>query len=501
MFYAIQLKKSASIIHILLSFVILPNIIFAQADLVIINANIRTIDEKNSRAEAVAVVKNRITAIGSNREIRTFIRENTKVIDAEGKLILPGFNDSHVHFAAMGSQFFSIDLRNAKSAREILEKIKFHAAFLPKDAWILGSGWNNDIWGLSDFPEKNSIDSAAPENPVFLYSSDAKRVLVNSLTLKLARLDKKITNQTILDESSVNSVKIFVPKFATDNKALVLETASNYAAAFGVTSVQDVSADDNTEIYRQLARQGKLKTRVYECIALSDWQKPTKNNIKKASGEGILRRGCLKGIADGDAESTPKLYEEILAADKNDLQVMVHAIGARANEQILSIFERVIKANGKKDRRFRVEHAHGFRPPDVRRFARSNIIASVQPFLFSDETGKSTDPLRNLLDAKTTLAFGSDSSMISVNPLLGIAAAVNANDPKQKISVEEAVRFYTLGSAYAEFQENEKGSITVGKLADFVVLSDDIFTIKLEEIGRTRVLKTIVDGRVVYETN
>ncbi len=485
-----------------------------KADLIVINANVRTMDNLKPKAEAFAILGNKIAAIGSNTEIKQLIGTKTKIIDAQKNLVLPGFNDAHVHFTAMGKQFFSIDLRTAKTPSEIVEKIKFHAQFLPKGQWVLGGGWNNSNWSPNNLPTKDLIDSAAPDNPVFLYHANAKTVLVNSLALKLAQIDKTakdiangeiVRDETgeptgILKDSAINSVKRLVPQYATDDKLAVAETASNYAAAFGVTSVQDLSADDNTEIYRELARRGKLKTRIYDCAALSDWQKLAKGNVKKASGDSMIRRGCLKGVAEGDADSTAQLYEEILAADRADLQIMVHAIGNRANDQILSVFERVIKTNGKKDRRFRVEHAHNFRPQDFRRFAVSGIIASVQPYLFSDGAGKSFEPLRTLLLNNATLAFGSDSSMISINPLFGIAAAVNSNDPKQKISVEEAVRFYTLGSAFAEFQEKEKGTIAVGKLADFVILSDDIFTINPSAIKNTKVLTTIVDGKIVYQS-
>jgi predicted amidohydrolase YtcJ len=299
----------------------------------------------------------------------------------------------------------------------------------------------------------------------------------------------------------MNAVRRLAPPLATEDKRAALETASNYAASFGVTSVQDVSADDNTEIYRALLRDGKLKTRVYECVALSDWQKLANSGIRKADGDAFLRRGCLKGAADGDADSAARLYEEISAADRAGLQVTVHAVGRGANGQILAIFERVARENGARDRRFRVEHAHRFAAGDLRRFGNSNIIASLQPFLFSDAGGKSLDPLRSLINSRAPLAFGSDASMIPVDPLSGIAAAVNAQDPVQRISVEEAVRFYTIGSAFAEFQEQEKGTIAAGKLADFVILSDDIFTISPDKISRTRVLTTVLDGKIVYQTN
>ena len=481
------------------------------ADLVIVNADIRTIDKTKPRAEAVAVTQNRISAVGTNAQIRALIGENTKVIDAGGKLVLPGFNDAHVHFTAMGRQFFSLDLREAKSAAEVVERIKFYVRFLPKGHWILGGGWNASNWSPAASPGRNLIDAATPEHPVFLYDSTAKAALVNTLALKSARIDKTAKDNGIirdesgeptgiLKDSAINLVKRFVPQWTTENKSAVAETASNYAAAFGVTSVQDVSADYQPEIYRGLLRQGKLKTRIYDCAPLSDWRKLAQEKITKIAGDEFVRQGCLKGVADGDTDSTAQLYEEILAADRADLQVTVHAIGGAANAQVLSVFERVIKTSGKKDRRFRIEHAHGIRPADFRRFAASGVIASVQPFLFSDGVGRSFDPLRTLLANKTTLAFGSDSSMVAVNPLLGIAAAVNTSDPREKISVEEALRFYTTGAAFAEFKESAKGTITVGKLADLVILSDDIFTISPNEIRNVKVLKTIVDGRVVFET-
>lgn len=496
-----------------MSFFVFQTAAFAQADLVIINANIRTIDKTKPLSQALAVTKNRISAVGTNQEIRALVGENTKIIDAAGRLVLPGFNDAHVHFTTMGKQFFSVDLRDAKTPQEVVEKIKLHARFLPKGHWILGSGWNNSNWTPGDFPTRDLIDPATSEHPVFIYHSNAKIVLVNTLALELAGIDKNTKDPAngeivrdaagaptgILKDSAIGLVKRLTPQFATDNKPAVAETAGNYAAAFGVTSVQDLSADDNSEIYRELARQGKLKTRVYDCAALSDWQKLAKSNIKKAQGDTFVRQGCLKGAADGDANSTARLYEEIAAADRAGLQVTVHAMGDRANRQILSVFERVVKTNGRRDRRFRVEHAHAISPQDIRRFANSDIIASVQPFLFNDGAGKGLDPLRNFLARNAVLAFGSDSPLISVNPLFGIAAAVRTSDPKQKLTVEEAVRFYTSGSAFAEFQETEKGSIAVGKLADLVVLSDDIFTISPDKISQTRVLTTVLDGRVVFE--
>lgn len=505
-----KIKRTA---RVLLIFFILKSSVFGQADLIILNADIRTIDRPKPRAEALAVTGNRISAVGTNREIRALIKENSTVIDAGGKLLLPGFNDSHVHFMSMGNQFFSVDLRDAKSPREMVEKLKFHARFVPKGLWILGSGWNNSNWSPDELPTKDLIDAAAPEHPVFLYHANAETALVNSAALKIAGIDQTADDAAnagimrdangeptgILRGSVMNRVRRRAPQFAFENKPAIAETASRYAAAFGVTSVQDMSADDYAGIYRELEKAGKLKTRIYDCTALTGWQKRAKTDIERSGT--LVRQGCLKGFVEGDADSAAALFEEISAADRARLQVMVHAIGARSNEQILSVFERVIKTNGARDRRFRIEHAHGFRTADGARFARSGIIASVQPFLFSDDAGKSFAPLRNLLGQKMLFAFGSDASMIPVDPLSGIAAAVGTNDPRQKLTVEEAVRAYTSGAAFAEFQETEKGSIKPGKLADFVILSDDIFTLDPSRISQTKILTTVMNGKIVYRAD
>lgn len=484
-----------------------------KPDLIIVNANVRTMDKTVPRAEAIAVAGNKILAVGSSKKIRALASAKTKTIDAGGRLVLPGFNDSHVHFMSIGNQFFSLDLRDAKSPPEIAERVRYYVRFLPDGVWILGSGWNQEKWMPNDLPTKELIDAAAPDNPVFLYHTDPTMALANSRALKLAGIDKNrkdFQNTVLRDEegeptgilknSAVSYVRTFTPKLSTANLSAAAETASNYAASLGITSVQDVHSDDNFDVFNNLARQGKLKTRVYDCIALFDWLRLEKAAIKKVNGDAMVRRGCLKGFSDGDADAIPGLYKNVLAADKADLQVMIHAIGSRANDAVLTIFERVIKENGVRDRRFRIEHAHPVRQEDFKRFGEANIIPSMQPYLFSGGFG-SNSPYRAMLDAKAIPAFGSDASITEFNPLYGIyAAAGGANHESENVfTVEQAVRAYTLGSAYGEFQENVKGSITAGKLADLIVLSEDIFSISPEAIRETKVLTTIVDGKIVFE--
>lgn len=487
------------------------------ADLVVFNANIHTIDDKNPRAEAVAVVGNRFAAVGTNAEIQAFISDKTKLIDAQKKTIIPGFNDSHVHFLSIGNQFFSINLRDTRTPQEAVEKIKFYVRFLPKGQWILGGAWNHENWSPKKLPTKELIDEVTPEHPVFIYHANPRMVLVNSRALKIAGIDKNTKEieggeivrdpkgepTGILKDAAISLVKKFTPVMATRNYAAVLETASNYAASLGITSVQDVHSDDSLEIYRQLARLGKLKTRVYDCINLFEWKKLAERGIRRATGDSLIRHGCLKHFSGGEADEIPELFEAIKAADKANLQVMMHAIGSRPNDIVLAIYERVALENGPKDRRFRIEHAVNFRPSDLKRFVASQTIASMQPHLFFSGNGNDAELFGTMLSANVRLAFGSDAAITDFNPFFGIYAAVyhRGNSGKRRISVEEAVRAYTLESAYAEFQEKEKGSISVGKLADFIILSHDIFTISPAEILQTNVLMTVMDGKIVYQAN
>lgn len=476
--------------------------LFAQTPtLVIFNADIRTMEPQKPKAQAVAITGNKISAVGTDAEIRRLIGENTKTIDAGGKLVIPGFNDSHVHFFSIGAEFFSIRLKNTGTSAEVLEKLKYHAKFMPKGKWIIGGFETQEDFALQIMPAKELVDAVTPEHPVFIYLKGVQIVFANSLALEKAGIEKfssESRSTGILRDSSSSWVRKIMPVSNLEDKLAVLETSSNYAASMGVTSVQDVHSDDIFELARQLERHRKLKNRLYECISLRDWQKLAGRGIRRASGDAMIRQGCVKSASSGDAEEIPELSEKILAADKAEIQVMMHAIGGTANDVVLTVFEKVLQENGNKDRRFRIEHAHNFRPAHLKRFVTSKTIASMQPALFFGGSGNQTRLFRRMLDAKARLAFGSDANIIDLNPLSGIYAAVSGENSNQGMTVEEAVRAYTLGSAFAEFQENVKGSIKVGKLADLVILSDNIFTINPAQIRKVKVLQTIMDGRIVY---
>ncbi|MBA4182860.1 MAG: amidohydrolase [Acidobacteria bacterium] len=554
------MKKNAEFFVSLLFLSLIPIASNAQnpaADLIIVNANVRTMDASKPNAEAVAVIGNRIIAVGTNKDVRTLSGVNTRILDAKGKLILPGFNDSHVHFLDGGLQLSSVDLRDAKSPQEFTLRIKNFAAKLPKGRWITGGVWDHENWSPANLPTKELIDAVTPDNPVFIMRLDGHMALANTLALKLAKVDKDTKtpeggeivrdaqgNPTgVLKDAAMNFVYAVIPADSFERKLEAIQAASDYAASLGVTSVQDMSAGADVAVYQELIRQGKLKTRIYAVSPLSDWQRWQRAGVRRAFGSEMLRVGGLKGFADGSLGSTtawfyepyldapnstglasdemPKIYDNVFNADRANLQVMIHAIGDRANDEILKIYEKVEKENGTRDRRFRIEHSQHLNADLIKRFAAAKIVASMQPYHAIDDGRwaykrldekrlKGTYAFRSLLDSGATLAFGSDWFVAPLNPILGIYAAVtrrtlddkNPNGwmPEQKITVEEAVKAYTFGSAYAEFQENAKGTITVGKLADLIILSDDIFTMNPNEIGKTKVLTTVFDGKIIYES-
>ncbi len=477
------------------------------ADLLLINGKVRTLDKKRSQAEAIAVADGRIVAVGTNVQVKALARPDARVIDAQGKLVIPGFNDAHVHFTGIGNQFSHLPLKGQNSSSAVVARVTEFTRLLPKGRWLLGAGLDPE-----HLPTLKQLDAASPENPVLLYFADPKSVLVNSAALRIGRVpftadgpsDSEVVRNNegrptgVLTGATLRAIRSTVPNNYATNWAEIAETASNYAASLGITSVQDVHSDDLLETLNAMAKAGRLKTRIYECIGIREWRRLSQSDIKAASGDAMVRGGCVKGTASGGDGEVGDLRRAISDADKAGLQVMIHAIGARANANTLEAFEFVAGQNGRRDRRFRIEHAHNMRAEDLSRLARTSIIPSMQPYLFFYGHNTGGDNFRELFRLGVTVAFGSDASITDFNPLLGIHVAVNAGGDRS-LSVGDALAAYTVGSAYAEFQENEKGTLGPGKLADFVILSEDIFTIDPMKIDRAHVLTTVVDGKVVYD--
>ncbi len=477
-------------------------------DLVILNAKIFTATGKKVRDGGIAIKDGRIIAVDKTYKIRDKMVRTTRRIDANGRLVVPGFNDSHTHFMAIGNLFSSVNLRDVRDSEEVPQILRRYVRYLPKGRWILGGNWNNNDWTRKQLPTRHLIDAVTPENPVFIYSSDPEIALANSLAMRISGIDKKKIAPEggsidrdqngdatgILRGTAILLVRGKVPKLATREEFEVAETATNYAAALGVTSVTNVHTDDVASVFRSLRANGKLKTRVYDCLSLNDWKQVAETGLRAATGDSFVRTGCLKGFAPTDDDAVEQLYEEVLGADRAGLQVLVHSIGQSANRNILDIFERVAQIDGKRDRRFKVEHAAGFRMEDLKRFEKGGFIASMQPHLFGGY-----QPYRSLLKSDAILAFGSDASITDFDPMLGIDAAVNRGSADERLSVEDAVRLYTEGSAYAEFQEKEKGTIEIGKLADLAILSSNIFEIPSAQIRDTFVVMTFMNGEIVFD--
>lgn len=479
----------------------------SPAELVITNANIRTMDVKRPVASAIAVSNSRIVAVGSIDRIRELIGPGTKVIDANGKLVIPGFNDAHVHFTGVGNWFSHLDAANFKNSKELLDRVAHFTRFLPKGRWLLGAKLSS-----GSLPGREVLDSVSSDNPVLIYLADPAFAFVNSAALKLARIptenigsnykevgrDPKGRATGVVTGKALQLIRNSIPRDNATNWAEITEAASSYAASLGVTSVQDVHSDNLLATYREMAKAGKLKTRIYECVGMSEWEKDKSIGLRAATGDEMVRGGCVKTFSDGSSEERGELGARIAKADKAGMQIMVHAIGVRANKNTIDAFEFAASKNGKRDRRFRVEHARNISAGDIARLSRSSIIASMQPALFYRD-GDAGDNYPFIFRSRAKVAFGSDASMIDIDPLAGIHAAVNSRSGS--VSVETAVSAYTIGSAYAEFQEDQKGTISVGKLADLIVLSDDIFRMHSDDIRNAKVLMTIMNGTVVYDAN
>jgi predicted amidohydrolase YtcJ len=530
-----------------------------SADLIVVNGKVRTMDASNPSAEAVAIVGNRITHVGSSADVKRSAGPGTRIIDAGGRLVLPGFNDAHVHFLSGGFHLSGINLGDAKTPEEFARRIGEFAKKLPKDRWITGGRWDHELWPDAPLPTKELIDPVTPNTPVFVSRLDGHMALANSLALKLADVradtkdppggtivrDPKTGEPTgILKDAAMGFVSGKIPAATRAEKLAAAKAATDHAASLGVTSVQDMSAGADVGVYQELLQRGELKTRIYAISPLPAWERLANTGVRAAFGDPTLRIGGLKGFSDGSLGSSTAWFFEsyevssdnfglpademfpegamldrVKAADRAGLQVMVHAIGDRANDVMLTIFEQVSRANGERDRRFRIEHAQHLRLGDIPRFARARVIASMQPYHAADDGRwaekrigrkrlRGTYAFRSLLDAGAILAFGSDWTVAPLDPMQGIAAAVTRQTldgknprgwvPEQKITVEEAVRAYTVGSAYAEFAEKEKGTLTPDKLADLVILSQNIFEIPPEQISNTKILWTIMNGRVVH---
>jgi len=530
-----------------------------MVDLVLINGTVWTGNPRQPWAEAVAVRGEKIFRVGTTAEVRKLAAGGVAVVDLEGGLLLPGFIDSHTHFLAGGFSLSSVQLRECRGREEFAAKVAAKARELGKGEWVVNGDWDHEQFSPPELPGKDWIDAVTPGNPVCVNRFDGHMVLANSLALKLAGItrdtpapqggeivrDGRTGEPTgILKDAAMDLVTAKIPEPSFAEKLRAAEASLREAARNGVTSVHEMADASSFEVFEELARQNKLTARLSVYIPITQVDVLARLKLKSPFGNPYLKLAGLKGFVDGslgsatayffepytdDPRTRGLLHEQmfpdgvmekrILEADRAGLQVAVHAIGDRANSLLLDIFEKVIAADGPRDRRWRIEHAQHLRPADIARFGRLGLVASVQPYHAIDDgrwaerkigpgRARTTYAFRSLLDAGAILAFGSDWTVAPLSPVSGIYAAVTRRTldgknpggwvPEQKISVEEAVRAFTAGAAFAEFSESAKGSIEEGKLADLVVLDRDIFKIPAAGIVDARVRLTVFDGKVIH---
>jgi predicted amidohydrolase YtcJ len=526
------------------------------SDMIITNARIWTGDEAQPYAEAMAVSGDTIAAIGSSREVMKFKSGTDTVIDMGGRFVVPGFIDSHIHMLQGGENLASVQLRDADTPELFISRIKEYAATLKPGEWILGGDWDGKGW--ETLPHRDWIDSVTPDNPVFVSRLDGHMALANSAAMKLAGVDRKVKDVSggtierdtrgeptgIFKDNAMDLIFAKVPSSSEEEIDRALVAAMKYLASNGVTSAHSVDAAAYADGIARVRARGEQITRIYYLQTISRWKDMKKHLDREGRGDKWVSTGGVKGFVDGSlgshtaafiepytdlqtdtglfVNSEEDLYKWISESDKAGLQVVIHAIGDRAINTLLNIYERVAAENGDRDRRFRIEHSQHIAPEDIPRYGKLKVIAGMQPYHAIDDGRwaeeyigpnriKTTYAFRSLLDSGATLAFGSDWFVAPATPLEGIYAAVTRRTldgknpdgwvPEQKITVEEALKAYTINGAYASFEEDIKGTLEPGKLADFVVLDRDITAIDPAEIWDMKVQQTWVGGKKVFDRN
>jgi hypothetical protein len=529
------------------------------ADLVITNATVWTGDPLQPDVNAVAILGDRIVDVGSSREIDRWRAAATTVIDAEGRRVLPGFNDAHVHLIDGGTALDNVNLKDAETPAEFTRRIGVRAKTKPGE-WILGGEWDDQRWTPAALPTRQLIDDVTNATPVFVTRYDGHMALANSTALGRAGITESTPDPPggaivrdangyptgVLKDAAMESVARVIPKMTPDQRLAVVKRALRYAASVGVTSLQDMNPSyDDIAVYAELANRNELTARIYAAPLELGWYDQAKLGVHRSFGSSWLRIGAVKGYADGSLGSTTAYFFQpytdapqtrgllsdemqpindmrvrLMAADHAGLQLCMHAVGDAGVSAILDLYADVIRANGERDRRLRIEHAQHIAPKDFDRFAAMKVIASVQPYHAIDDGRwaerrigpdriKTTYAFRTLIDKGVRLALGTDWTVAPLNPMLTLYAATTRATldgkhpegwvPEQKISIVEAVRAYTSGSAFAEFQDAVKGTIVRGKVADLVILSDDVFSIPASRLKDVQVLTTVAGGKVVHQ--
>ncbi len=527
------------------------------ADVVVYGAT-WTGDADRPWAEAVAVRGDIIVAVGDSAAIAPLVGSRTEVLTTSG-MVVPGLMDDHTHFMSGGFQLASVDLRDAATPAEFARRLGAFAATLQPGEWIIGGDWDHELWPGGVLPERGWIDSLTPDNPVFVLRLDWHMALANSLALELAGMDGNTVDidggvivryagsnepTGLLKDNAMDPVFAVMPDASPSQLDSALVRGMRHAAALGVTTVAEMNGNwANRAAVERARADGRLTMRVALYHRLSDWRAWADTITRYGRGDDWIRLQGVKGLVDGSLGSTTAAFDDpyedepetngtmviaedrlrslLGSADSAELQLAIHAIGDKANGMLLDIFDSLQTEHGPRDRRWRIEHAQHLRPPDFERFARLGVIAAVQPYHAIDdgrwaekrigpERIKTTYAFRSFLDAGATLAFGSDWTVGSLSPMLGIYAAVTRRTldggnpggwvPQEKISVEEALHAYTVANAYGLFMEESVGLLKPGFAADLVLLDTHLMEVAPEHLDQVAVQATLVGGRIVYRS-
>ncbi|HQB64010.1 MAG TPA: amidohydrolase family protein [Sedimentibacter sp.] len=553
-------KKVIFILLIAMFTTLFPVQVFADdviADTVYVNGNIYTVDEDFSKAQAIAIKGQYIVGVGSNEDVKGFVGESTKVIDLQGKTVIPGLIEGHMHYPGEGQKLLQLDLF-WKPKDVILAAVKAEADRLPDGEWITGGGWNQEVWDIPEFPSKEDLNEVAPNNPVALRRTCGHATWVNSLALEIGGITKDTPNPQggeilknengeplgILTDTAAGFVTSKIPPLTAERKKEALLLAQDELFSYGLTTSLDAgSSVEDIQQMKELFESGDLKIRLYVMV---DSGPDAEVYYEKGPEIGLygnrMTMNCIKFYTDGSLgarsawlleeysdrpghvgnsrHTYDEFYELVKAARDNGFQASTHAIGDAANRQVVDIYEKVLKENPLEDHRYRIEHFQIATLEDIQRIADLEIIPAMQAVHATSDKNMAEDRVgperikggyawRKVLNTGNIIVNGSDANVELVNPYHGLYAAVTRKGrdgepeggwyPEECMTREEALRSFTIWAAYGQFEEDIKGSIEVGKLADFVVIDRDYMTCPDSEIMNILPLATIVGGEVVYE--
>ena len=533
----------------------------APRTILYLHGRIYTNDPQHPWAQAMAIREGKIICVGAISQVMTECggtEAHAETVELHQRFVMPGFNDAHMHLGSAGEGMLAVRLYGAASIEELKKRLAASVASHKEGEWITGAGWDHTTWPEKQFPNKWELDDVAPKNPVLLVHVSGHVAVANSLALKLAELTDSTPNPEggefehnasgeltgmLKEGPAMERVRSRIPDPTADQRRRGLALVFADLAKNGVTSAQDNSDWEDFRAYKQIKDDGKLTVRITEWLHFGEPLNDLQN--KRAEGgttDPWLKTGALKWVADGalgsrtaamlepysdDAKTTgimimepDKLKAMAIERDKAGFQINIHAIGDRTNRVVLDVFEDVAKANGPRDRRDRIEHAQIVAPEDIPRFAKLKVIASMQPShqttdmrwaesRIGPERIKGAYAWASLEKSGARLAFGTDYPVEVVSPFRGLYACVTRQlpngtppggwQPQEKISLDDCIRAYTTGSAYAEFEEGKKGELKVGEYADFLILSNDLTKVAPSAYVETEVLRTVVGGRTVYE--